>query len=1326
MASQRILWIALPAGRIERGGTELLRLSVLAAPRLTPDPGREQLQFFPDWLNWTDVARSFDRFEIEVEGGPILEGRPAATAALDPILWPKLFAPELAVRPFEFADYADRTILSYPAADAMEDVKRGFQSLAFASPNALPSVQDFLDVLGPFAVDLRPDLAARARELQRAEQARNPLDLPDARPPREKLATQELVTRALLFHSSDATDPPELPRPGPRMRDLFDFHKALAQLGDYPALMRALGLVIDVEFPADTFAAFSSPSTLLRLCARPRRGLRGNVATTVVPLWTAFIWDGKMFAAAPRPAPVPEIVDGLLNLSGADYTLAELDIDGAVLKQATSALAVTQSSGRRAPDSPAGEAPGTLRSSGFALLRHERALRVHGTFGRAAARNAQLENGTPVAPLFAEDLVRGFVVDIWTSLTGAWHSLFRRIGDYRFLKDGTRLAIEDEGFSQIALTEKAAAPGEAPKGDVRLHEALWAWNGWSLAAPRPGKSILSGSGSEAEPEYVGNDAESSLPLAVTFRAAPYSLPRLRYGARYRMRARAVDLGGNVPPLATAREAAVVPSEGSQPYLRFEPLPAPTVLLREPLHTSAKLGESLERLVIRSRNDSPERDVVPTTERSERHVAPPRTSVQASEWHGMLDAAAGGVRGDPTTYEMLRDRDAADWPTDPQTGEPIDAAAAPEVPYLPDPLAHGAALRGVPGVAEGCVARLNGSGHLVQEQLPGALVRPGTATLVNFEHGPAWPSVRGFRIVLVEGDGPPRWESEERALVLSLPKAQVATVPLSCFLRKEDLQLFGVWGWLREIIEGRAAVKGRDPAAMLDLGVQTTHVAQFALEGALWAITPARMLRLVHAVQQPLRSAAASLSAVRADASLAVELVGEISLHGASTGSLDLHADWTEQVDVEDSGPTMRRLRDHADSIPVRELAHTMLRNGDRLVGEYFPDRDLILCRGHAHLRHELGDTKHRSVRYRLIGTSRFTDCFPPDAPGGFVRSGQEITVDIPASARPTPPALEYVVPTFGWERHTDTNLQASVRRGYGLRVYLRRPWYSSGDNERLGVVVRGAGRPPPSDIEREALKPFITQWGGDPIWGSAPLPALPTRSSFVGAVDGADAVALPELRGEHVAVAGHAVQFDVERKMWYCDIEIDSGATYFPFVRLALARYQPSALTQCHLSTVTLAAFAQIAPDRTLIVTHDPADADLFRVVVSGATYGSSRNLSIIGQHVSRTGSEITIEVQERVPGLEDEIAWKSSSAAIIAPADTERPDTLLWRGTVRMPTPRLQGAFRIVAREYETHEADSDGSVAANVQGARQAGIGLPLMPRVVRRLVYLDGIVI
>jgi hypothetical protein len=51
------------------------------------------------------------------------------------------------------------------------------------------------------------------------------------------------------------------------------------------------------------------------------------------------------------------------------------------------------------------------------------------------------------------------------------------------------------------------------------------------------------------------------------------------------------------------------------------------------------------------------------------------------------------------------------------------------------------------------------------------------------------------------------------------------------------------------------------------------------------------------------------------------------------------------------------------------------------------------------------------------------------------------------------PDVVYALPTFGWQRQTETNLKRSVRFGGGLRVYLRRPWFSSGAGELLGVAL---------------------------------------------------------------------------------------------------------------------------------------------------------------------------------------------------------------------------------------------------------------------------------
>src|SRR5690242_14172147 len=130
----------------------------------------------------------------------------------------------------------------------------------------------------------------------------------------------------------------------------------------------------------------------------------------------------------------------------------------------------------------------------------------------------------------------------------------------------------------------------------------------------------------------------------------------------------------------------------------------------------------------------------------------------------------------------------------------------------------------------------------------------------------------------------------------------------------------------------------------------------------------------------------------------------------------------------------------------------------------------------------------------------------------------------------------------------------------------------------------------------------------DPIFDGEPTLAqtTPYFEHFRNAV--ATEVDLPLLEtGEFtVAVAGHAVKFDgVERthagrKLWYCDIDIDAGNAYFPFIRLALARFQPNSVRGAHLSRVVLADFVQLTADRSASISFDGADATALTVAVCG------------------------------------------------------------------------------------------------------------------------------
>src|SRR5262249_55575132 len=118
-------------------------------------------------------------------------------------------------------------------------------------------------------------------------------------------------------------------------------------------------------------------------------------------------------------------------------------------------------------------------------------------------------------------------------------------------------------------------------------------------------------------------------------------------------------------------------------------------------------------------------------------------------------------------------------------------------------------------------------------------------------------------------------------------------------------------------------------------------------------------------------------------------------------------------------------------------------------------------------RHEFHDTKHRQVTCSIVASARYSEYFPGAVPNPQVSS--KVTIDIPCSARPLPPKGLYVVPTFEWQQGRAGQGATTRERRVGIRVYLDRPWFSSGDGERLSV--------------RMAMAPVIVQppnGGGDP------------------------------------------------------------------------------------------------------------------------------------------------------------------------------------------------------------------------------------------------------
>ena len=52
-----------------------------------------------------------------------------------------------------------------------------------------------------------------------------------------------------------------------------------------------------------------------------------------------------------------------------------------------------------------------------------------------------------------------------------------------------------------------------------------------------------------------------------------------------------------------------------------------------------------------------------------------------------------------------------------------------------------------------------------------------------------------------------------------------------------------------------------------------------------------------------------------------------------------------------------------------------------------------------------------------------------------------------------------------------------------MRIYLERPWFSSGDGELLGVLLARGGDDNSARLrEDQSGFPFVSKWGADPIW----------------------------------------------------------------------------------------------------------------------------------------------------------------------------------------------------------------------------------------------------
>ena len=427
----------------------------------------------------------------------------------------------------------------------------------------------------------------------------------------------------------------------------------------------------------------------------------------------------------------------------------------------------------------------------------------------------------------------------------------------------------------------------------------------------------------------------------------------------------------------------------------------------------------------------------------------------------------------------------------------------------------------------------------------AYVRPGADSPAPAQSRPRtwtpeWPHVSPKLLKLQQPDPsetvidwvPASGPRGEDALVVRLDAGLQADLELSSTLDSEKLDHLQVRSW-------------------------TTGVDALLTAGRHPMVTPPRIVELIHAVRRPIDAPSVELTVTRNEGETFAVLTDAarplFGVHRPSTGQIVVHAQWGEPVDDEEPGETV-----------------------DALVGTLTVGRDAEKL---ADLRHEFGDTKHRIVAYRFSALSRYRSFFDEGENADFRHDMDEsIIIDVPSSATPPPPVVLGVAPAFRWT--VEPGGMVRHRLGRMVRVELARPWNVSGADELLAVLIAPDGTPEP---DPEGPDPQLSRAYRDPIWRTTQPAGLLRHADFEERPPGVHVTDVPP--GQPWA-SPFGASLDAHGDRWFADVEIPMATTsYSPFVRLAVARYQPQSIAGCAMSSPVMTDFVQMLPDRTLRAT---------------------------------------------------------------------------------------------------------------------------------------------
>ncbi len=213
----------------------------------------------------------------------------------------------------------------------------------------------------------------------------------------------------------------------------------------------------------------------------------------------------------------------------------------------------------------------------------------------------------------------------------------------------------------------------------------------------------------------------------------------------------------------------------------------------------------------------------------------------------------------------------------------------------------------------------------------------------------------------------------------------------------------------------------------------------------------------------------------------------------------------------------------------------------------------------------------------------------------------------------------------------------------------------------------------------------------------------------------------PEDQDKVINAYGYHPEFHSGRKRWFVDVVLESRGAAWPFLRLALARYQPNSIPNMEFSEIIATDFVQLPPER--IGSLSRPDADHVRITVSGVTaVTNAPDVELPDQaptpdalkELLLKSRRVVATLQSRSKTSGSDLDWASGPEVLceLAAAD---PTTFAatWTAELsllapeQLATPGTSDDLRVQIEEFENLSADETPGTPGHTE---------------TRRLVYAD----